>query len=860
MVDSSIKVDTDTVENVDETENINVNDVVKIKGEVFRTWGQMKADGWTWFKIKDNKGKCYHVSGCISEPVTVGMVVECECTVEYSNQYGYSYKVSGEVNLDVATKDAIISYLSSSDFKGIGKKTAEQLYAAFGDQTMDMIENHMDIVCNTVSLTQKQKDSLTDVSKLGLVHQLRKQLPSLGGHSKKVVDYFVKQNGHASVESMVFVIKHNPVYLENVVPFEVIDEIYIKDMNTPLDDVTRMSFVISHHMKKVLKDFHNTYLSTAEEFDELANLVLNKRPMAQSVWDGVAKYPSYGQWLFNAMVSYYHDSDFIYIDKRANGDLHFYTKTMIKCKLDLVEQLITFQHIKSRRMPFYSGNKIKFQSWISNVHNVHLNKEQRDAVELAVTNNMSFISGGPGRGKTYTASALLQFWLFNYEHVIMLAPTGRAANKLKMETGWTNTSTIARFIYMNRNSDRDNDGYVIDTFGGKVSTGRRTLILIDEVSMLNFSEAVDLFRFIGDCTIVFLGDINQLAPIEAGCFLAEILKLNQLYPLPIAYLKKNMRTNVPALANNADRILDGTLSPKLHFDNDFTFDFTFYGNANGQKIGIQDADMLTCEKAFDYYMNYLQQGFTPSDIMLLCPVRNGCTGIDSLNLYFQNCLNPVTQKATMFADADGNICCSDKGYECDGFVLNGIKVRIMDRLMQTKNDNTREWVRYKDNDPDKEVIDHGTGLFNGDVGTIIRYYKSYSCSPSSQSVFAILLQMDDGRCFLIPNTLDMYENLCLGYAVTVHKAQGSEASCVIVVLPESSMSTRWMKTPFLTKNLLYTAVTRAKQSVSIIGSQNAFQLCLSSEQSFGAATVAEDVFNSTLFRRQISQKSNTITP
>ena len=455
---------------------------------------------------------------------------------------------------------------------------------------------------------------------------------------------------------------------------------------------------------------------------------------------------------------------------------------------------------------------------------------------------------------------MLQFWLSNYENVLMLAPTGRAAHKLKTETDWADTSTIARFVCMNKNSNYDNDGYVINTFGEKVPTGRQTLILVDEVSMLNFSEAVDLFRLIEDCTIVFLGDINQLAPIEAGCFLSEILKLNQLYPLPIAYLKKNMRTNVQALADNADRILDGTLSPKLHFDNDFIFDFTFCGDANGQKIGVQDADMLTCEKAFDYYMNYLQQGFTPSDIMLLCPVRTGCAGVISLNSYFQNHLNPIAQKATAFTDAEGNICYSDKGYECDGFVLNGIKVRIMDRLMQTKNDSTREWVRYRDNDPDKEEIDRGTGLFNGDVGTIIRYYKSYNYSSMYRSVSAILLQMDDGRCFLIPNVPDMYENLCLGYAVTVHKAQGSEASCVIVVLPESSMSTRWMRKPFLTKNLLYTAVTRAKQSVNIIGSQNAFQLCLASEQSFGAATVAEDVFNSTLFRQQLNQKSNTIAP
>lgn len=818
--------------------NNNQTKIVTIKGDVFRTMDSIKPNGWMWFKVKDRRGREYHVSGIVPSQVIAGMTVSCECEEVQSN-YGLNYKICGNMEIDIATKTAIVSYLSSSQFKHIGKKTAEALYDAFGADTMRMIETDFDAVCKAVTLTDKQKETLQDVSKLGPVHTLCKKYPSLSVYARKIVEHFSDKDGICSADRMLTSIRDGIYQFDNILPFHIIDAVVIKDLGVPLDDRMRMTYLISKYMVQVMSKTHNTYISTVEEYEMLAEYLTEKRPMAQSVWDGIAQFNSRGEWLFHMMNSYYHDTGMIRKEKRLNNDVHFYTESMYRAKTVINSNLMAnFNNV--RVSSFYTANKVKFDAWWKQNYRL-LNKEQKKAVEMAVTHPMSFISGGPGRGKSHTAKALLDFWMLHYENVLFLAPTGRAANKLKMDTGYANTGTLARFVRMNINDSMNNrlNGCFRDIMGNYMNAYKSTLVIVDEVSMLDFQEVASLFRIIGACTIVFLGDINQLAPIEPGVFLGEVLKIHQVWSIPITILQQNMRTNVAALVDNADRILDGTLSPKKHFDSSFMFDFTFCGQANGQVVSVDDADKLTCEKAFDYYMDFLKQGHTVSDIMVLCPTTKGHAGTSALNAYFQQNLNPVAQKFTLSVDNDDHEYCVTKGYECKSFVVEKMTVRIMDRLMQTKNDSRREWVRYEDNDPDKDIIERGSGFFNGDVCTVIRYYPDYDRYGD-----AMLLQTDDGRNFMISATSGYQQELCFGYAITVHKSQGSEANCVITVLPESLSSTFWLTIPFLTKNLLYTAVTRAKQQVRILGSKRSFDACLQAEQYLGNATVAADVVRS----------------
>lgn len=820
---------------------MNIGDIVTIEGEIVRTWGQVKSSGWTWFDVM-MKGKVCRVSGCIPQQVCEGMTVSCECKVVDNGQYGIQYKLCGAMNVNVLTRKAIQVYLSQ--VSGIGVKTIDKLYNAFGKDTISMIENDFDTVCQKVSLTSRQKDALSHSCVLQPEMRLLKRFPSLMNKASMVWEHFRKR-GTLSVERLIDKIEQNPFVLTHLCSFAMMDDILIKDLGEPLDSVRRMSFVISYYMTYVLRDYHITYISTADEFDELAEYVFtgtrrgqkpsNRRPMADSVINGVAMYGSAGMWLFQSMCARYHDGKWIRIDRRKDNVYHFYTERVYRAKTHLVEQLVGLIGRNYSQDSFYLTNGVKFDDWWKHGSKL-LNSDQKNAVKTSVTNKLSFISGGPGRGKTFTAGSLRDFWLCHYKHVMMLAPTGRAANKLKMETGHRNTGTIARFVQMNL--EYRNDGCVRNICGDEMPCDARTLVIVDEVSMLDFVEAVDLLNKLMKCTIVFMGDIYQLAPIEPGCFLAEVLKVNDVYPLPISMLNKNMRTNVAVLAENADKVLNGTLSPR-DYDDNFQFDFTFCGDTDGQQIMVTDADALTCEKAYDYYKNFLSKGYAISDIMVIAPTWSGNAGTTALNRYFQERENVIVGNAMLCVDKHlKRECYVAKGYVCGGFVLDGIAIRIGDRLMNTKNDGQRGWYRFENNNPDCEIVEDGTGFFNGDVCTVIRYYPMGSHTEPAM----ILVQTDDGRTFFMACDYESYGNLCFGYALTVHKAQGSEAKCVILVLPEHSVySQHWFKVPFLTKNLIYTAVTRAKETVCILGSKNALDMGLQTEQEVGRSTVADDV-------------------
>lgn len=813
-----------------------VGSKIKLKGEIIKLDSAYpRQNGWVWFHIQDsNSGELCHISGYPQTQLSVGVIIECECIViKYDSKYRtYSYELVGDVCVNTRSRRAIIKYLTSNLFQGIGVKTAEKLYDTYGDNTIDMLMSDFDTVVKTVQLSKKQIESLRDISKYQQIIAMQKAFPSL---SLNVIQTMLADKTLSLGGDLVSKLKREPYRVTTLayVPFEMADELLISDLQIPLQDFARLGFVFSHYMKQVMHHFHNTYVSTRAEWDMLAALCF-KRPMPVSYSDANMR----GQWVFNmTMVLLKKSHTYLRSEIRDNGDCHVYTYEMFEAKNWLISYLQFFARLNHSTSSQSINQKmqLQFHTWL-HLRNHGLTSEQEQAILTSVTHCLSFISGGPGRGKTFVAQKLLDFWSFTGGDILMLAPTGRAVNKLKGDTNYENAETIARFLCMNAEFDEET---FRDTYGNEMSKGRRTLIIIDEVSMLDFIEARHLLNMIRECTVVFLGDVNQLQPIEPGSFLHEVLKVDAVYPLCISYLTKNMRTNNQILADNSDKILDGTLSAK-DWNPDFAFDFTFCGNANNTNISVDDADIITRNKALDYYQDALKNGCSYSDILLICPTRKGNAGTIELNKCLQNNLNPVSQSTVKFLDKRKRTCSSVKGVECPSAKVDGVLLRIMDRVIQTKNHPDYNWRMYRDNNPDNEVIDEGTGLFNGDVGTIVRYIYS------SNNQFAyLLIQTDDDRFFELPVNAEICSELSLGYAITVHKAQGSEALMSIMVLSEKTASVHpYLSVPFLTKNLLYTGVTRAKQSVQILGSKKAFDICLQTEQYSGNATIAEDVIKS----------------
>lgn len=804
---------------------------------------------WQWFRVSVKEGrkkKLCHVSGISSTYIAIGMDVVCDVESKgYNSQYDvHEYKLCADVRIADSTdaaliRKSIVDYLASGDFQYIGRSTALRLYDAFGAQVFDMIQSDMDLVCKKVKLTERQKESLCTATISHALSDFKKAFPHLSDTAAQEVVHHFKQNHLAS--SVVNHYKKKPFDLRKFksVRFDMLDNVLIYDVGLPLFDFNRLAFVFEHSVRSVMKKTHNTYISTQEEWDLLTKFSF-QRPMPVPYTGAKER----GKWVFEMMcliLKKHLDLDVLRKDVRDNRDLHVYTKSMFDAKISLERILENYlaPSVQTQKMwgKFYKKSAQLFQSWVFNC-SPNLTDEQSKAMLNTVSHSLSFISGGPGRGKTYVAKYLLEFWQSCIsEHVLLLAPTGRAVNKLKADTGYSNVETIARCHMMNLGNRNP------QTFIGNNNevrpTGTKTLVVIDEVSMLDLYEAVNIFNMFKDCTVVFLGDVNQLQPIEPGSFLHTILEIHKVYPFPMSYLTKNLRANKQVLSDNADKILDGTLSGK-DYHSDFVFDFTFAGvRSDGTLQTKKDVDEITRQKAVSYYQDALKNGFSYSDILLISPTRKDAAGVNALNESLQDELNPVSSAMHTFLDKKYRKCMNLKGMVCPNVLLNGRELRILDRVMYTVNNPKFPYVCYEDDDPDSgKIREKGTGVYNGDTGTVVRYIY-----PEKKEIHGhLMVQMDDGRFFEFPCEREFLKDLTLAYAITVHKSQGSEAACVLVVLPEELVEkNKYMTCSLLTQNLLYTAVTRAKDSVQIIGSKLAMDACLSVTQDSGACTVGEDV-------------------
>ena len=345
---------------------------------------------------------------------------------------------------------------------------------------------------------------------------------------------------------------------------------------------------------------------------------------------------------------------------------------------------------------------------------------------------------------------------------MLLAPTGKAAKRMTEASGYK-ASTIHRF------------NIAIKQSGEKPE---KKLIIIDETSMIGTKLASVLLSNVKNCNIIFVGDIDQLASIEPGCFMKDIISCGQVM---VSYLTKGFR-NGGSIARNADLINKGKHMKEFIFDADTKFI---------EKYG----DDVT-NAAVDFYENALNR-FKPSEIGILTPLRSrGSGSVDSINNLIRTKINPITEK---------NI--ENKA----GFLIN-------DRVMNTKNNYDKEIIN--------EYFKPEKGVFNGDTGTIIDI--DYDDGE-------IEILFDDGRRGYF--RYDEMSAFVLAYATTIHKSQGSEYKCVLVIVSSQSAF-------FLKRNLVYTGFTRAKQQLTILGDEKAIAIA--------ARNIDDSVRNSHLKYRIIS--------
>ena len=398
---------------------------------------------------------------------------------------------------------------------------------------------------------------------------------------------------------------------------------------------------------------------------------------------------------------------------------------------------------------------------------LELDDMQKNAVMEAARNGITVLTGGPGTGKTTTINAMIHFFESEGMDIFLAAPTGRAAKRMTEATGYE-AQTIHRLLEVNGNPEEEgNNGFQKNAQNPLEADA----IIIDEMSMVDLPLMYALLNAIIPGTrVVLVGDGNQLPSVGPGSVLKDIIK-SQCFP--VVRLNKIFRqAGESDIVVNAHKINRGE---EVILDNK-SMDFFFLKR---QDPNVIISVLITLiQKKLPGFVNA-----KPYDIQVLTPMRKGVLGVERLNQILQQYLNPP--------EAD------KKERECGERVF-----REGDKVMQIKNNYQLEWeisTRYG------MTIDKGLGVFNGDMG-IIENINTYEET--------VTVEYDEHRKVKYPFAL--LDELELAYAITIHKAQGSEYPAVVIPLLQGPRQ-------LYHRNLLYTAITRAKKCVTLVGSDTVFQ-------------------------------------
>lgn len=391
-----------------------------------------------------------------------------------------------------------------------------------------------------------------------------------------------------------------------------------------------------------------------------------------------------------------------------------------------------------------------------------LDEKQREAVVEAVRNGVFILTGGPGTGKTTTINAMIHYFESEGMDFLLAAPTGRAAKRMSETTGYE-AQTIHRLLEVNGNPEEDNSG---SAFGRNEENPLESdVIIIDEMSMVDLPLLHSLLKAVSVGTrLILVGDRNQLPSVGPGSVLKDMINSGCFSMIELTKIFR--QASESDIVINAHRIKEGK---SLIMDNK-SKDFFFLKRMDANTVIAVTLALI--QKKLPKYVDADMY-----DIQVLVPMRKGALGVERLNTILQQYLNPPAKNK------------AEKEYGDRIF-------RVGDKVMQIKNNYQLEWeiaTRYG------LVVDKGLGVFNGDMGVITEIHNKAE---------TLIVEYDEKK--KVEYTFKMLDELEHAYAITIHKAQGSEYPAVVMPILTGPRQ-------LLHRNLLYTAVTRAKRCVTLVG-------------------------------------------
>lgn len=749
---------------------------IQIEGCVNNIVYRNEDNGYTVFELatKDSTDMLTLV-GSFSY-ISEGEYFRLTCQETQHNVYGKQYKVIEAENIEPEDADAMERYLGSGAIKGIGKALAKRIVSEFGDETFRVIEEEPERLADIKGISERMARAISE--SFYDKRELRTAMMFLQryGISSNLSVKIYKQYGAGIYE----VLKNNPYRLAEEVKgigFKTADEIALRG-GISIDSKYRTRAGILYVLSEAVGLGH-TFLPENEFFEMTAKLLdiepdAIEMPLDSLIMDRKV--------IPSDMPLNKEDS----LNNEAGMDDENVLPEKVRCyylapyyymELAVARMLLDLD-VKQK------ANREKTERYIKEIEeslSVELDPIQRDAIFAAAGNGVLILTGGPGTGKTTTINALIRFFENEGMDILLAAPTGRAAKRITETTG-REASTIHRMLQMKGGVDDDESARKDDRHGSfeknETNPLEADVIIIDEMSMVDIALMHALLRAVSQGTrLIMVGDANQLPPVGAGNVLKDIIASGRFTTVRLTKIFR--QAAVSDIVVNAHKINNGE---EIALDNK-SKDFFFL-----QRDNINDIRGLIIALVRDKLPSYVKA--SSGDIQVLTPMRKGELGVEKMNTVLQEYLNPPSpsKKEKVYGD---------------------ITFREGDKVMQIKNNYQIEWESRNSRGFLKSS---GSGIFNGDCG-IIKSINTYA--DEMEIVF------DDDKTVFYPfSGLDELE---LAYCITVHKSQGSEYPAVVMPL----LSGPWQ---LFNRNLLYTAVTRAKKCVTIVGSRQAVSSMIKNEK------------------------------
>jgi exodeoxyribonuclease V alpha subunit len=719
----------------------------EIKGYVAHIIYRNEENAYTVFELDYGKGSVT----CTGFPLAISEGESCRVEGEMTQHpvYGDQLRIGTYQAIEPETTQAMFRYLSSGAIKGIGESLARRILKKFGEDTMRILDEEPERLAEIRGISPRKAREIAAQAE--------------GKRDQRDAMVFLQQYGIGGQHALRIwktygmklyeIIRENPYRLADDIRgigFATADEIAFR-VGIRADSDFRIRSGILYILSQVLQE-GSTWMERSmvirrtadllslsqEQIDlQLDNLAMDRKLMIRNR-EGTAQVYSMGAYRREQQIA------------RALLELD-------AAPLSVSGDMTTEERI--RRIEEREG--------------IELDDLQRQAVLLAADHAILLISGGPGTGKTTTINTIINYFEEEDMEVLLCAPTGRAAKRMKETTGME-AMTIHRMLGVRaRDGEEDRNAPaapLLTDFGrDEENPLEADVIIVDEMSMVDMYLFHALLKAVRSGTrLILVGDVNQLPSVGPGRILQDLIRSGAFRTVILQKIfRQAARSDIVV---NAHRILKGEMPSLGNKSRDF-----FFLERDSLPVIYKNTVQLIREMLPGYVK------CSPDEIQVLTPMRKGNLGVERLNQVLQSVLNPPAP---------------DKRE----YVREEVTFREGDKVMQTRNNYQIEWqVRGNFGLP----LEKGTGIFNGDFGRIL------SVDPSRE---ILTVRFDEDREVDYP--FGELEDLELAYAVTVHKSQGSEYPAVILPLLSGPRG-------LFNRNLLYTAVTRARSCVVILGSREA---------------------------------------